>query len=89
MQVAVIEPGNFIAGTSLYNADVVKAQSKKMWDGMVRITTKIDHSFVFQNLSGWLISAIFKCRLTKSATLMARNILTRRPNSCFPTLLQE
>ncbi|XP_046463592.1 D-beta-hydroxybutyrate dehydrogenase, mitochondrial-like [Daphnia pulex] len=34
VDVAVIEPGNFIAGTSLYNADVVKAQSKKMWDGM-------------------------------------------------------
>ena len=33
----MIEPGNFIAGTSLYNADVVKAQSKRMWDGMVRI----------------------------------------------------
>lgn len=35
MQVAVIEPGNFIAGTSLYNADMVKAQSKRMWDAMV------------------------------------------------------
>ena len=30
----VIEPGNFIAGTSLYNADMVKAQSQRMWDGM-------------------------------------------------------
>jgi hypothetical protein len=44
--VAVIEPGNFIAGTSLYNADVVKAQSKRMWEGMVRIFVK-DFGFVF------------------------------------------
>jgi len=51
MQVAVIEPGNFIAGTSLYNADVVKAQSKRMWDGMVRISIKIDRGFVFRNFS--------------------------------------
>ena len=36
----MIEPGNFIAGTSLYNADVVKAQSKRMWDGMVKIFMK-------------------------------------------------
>jgi hypothetical protein len=35
IQVSVIEPGNFIAGTSLYNADMVKAQSKRMWDAMV------------------------------------------------------
>lgn len=34
LNVAVIEPGNFIAGTSLYNADMVKAQSKRMWDAM-------------------------------------------------------
>lgn len=34
VEVCVIEPGNFIAGTSLYNADVVKAQAKRMWDGM-------------------------------------------------------
>jgi len=34
VDVCVIEPGNFIAGTSLYNADMVKAQSQRMWDGM-------------------------------------------------------
>ena len=34
LKVCVIEPGNFIAGTSLYNADMVKAQSQRMWDGM-------------------------------------------------------
>lgn len=43
----MIEPGNFIAGTSLYNADVVKAQSKRMWDGMVRVVVKDYASVLF------------------------------------------
>jgi len=35
VQVTVIEPGNFIAGTSIFNSEMVKSYAKRMWEGMV------------------------------------------------------
>lgn len=31
MQVCLLEPGNFIAGTNIFNAEFIEAQVDKMW----------------------------------------------------------
>ena len=34
VDVVIIEPGNFIAGTALFSGDVVQRQTKALWDNM-------------------------------------------------------
>ena len=34
MSVSILEPGNFIAGTNIFNEKFVKAQAQLMWEGM-------------------------------------------------------
>lgn len=34
MDVSILEPGNFIAGTNIFNEKFVKSQADLMWNGM-------------------------------------------------------
>ncbi len=34
VQVSILEPGNFVAATNIFNEQFVKEQADKMWDEM-------------------------------------------------------
>ncbi|XP_049735847.1 D-beta-hydroxybutyrate dehydrogenase, mitochondrial [Elephas maximus indicus] len=40
VKVSVVEPGNFIAGTSLYSPERIQAIAKKMWDELPEVVRK-------------------------------------------------
>lgn len=40
VKVCIVEPGNFIAGTSLYSPDRIKAIADKMWDELPEIVRR-------------------------------------------------
>ncbi|XP_007946208.1 D-beta-hydroxybutyrate dehydrogenase, mitochondrial [Orycteropus afer afer] len=40
VKVSVVEPGNFIAGTSLYSPERIQAIAKKMWDDLPEVVRK-------------------------------------------------
>ncbi|XP_006869475.1 PREDICTED: D-beta-hydroxybutyrate dehydrogenase, mitochondrial-like [Chrysochloris asiatica] len=40
VKVSVVEPGNFIAGTSLYTPESIQAMAKKMWDELPEVVRR-------------------------------------------------